>query len=107
MVDGKCYKGTALSFGSPHGAVVVDDVDTFDVPTIGMSLGMHRLSPKGASLVFIQVLDKETVKARLWQQVEGEATSHSEAVCVAGIASMMLHKILVRTANVLMDNNSY
>ena len=27
MINGECWKVTAMSFGSPHGAVFVDDVD--------------------------------------------------------------------------------
>jgi diaminopimelate epimerase len=107
MVDGVCYRVTAMSFGSPHGAVVVDNVDTVDVPTIGSALGTHCLFPKGASIVFIQVLDRETIKARLWQLNEGEIPFTPEAVCVAGTAAIMLQKILTTKATVLMGGNEF
>lgn len=107
MVDGGCYKVTALSFGSPHGVVIVEDVDAVNVTSLGSSLGTHSLFPKGASIVFVQMLDKETLKARLWQLNEGERPFTSEAVCVAGTVAMMLQKILTGKANVLMGGNAF
>lgn len=107
MVDGTCYKVTALSFGSPHGVVVADDIDAVDVEALGSSLGTHPLFPKGASIVFIQITGKETLKARLWQLNKGEIPFTFESVGVAGTAAMMLQKILERKANVLMGGNAF
>lgn len=107
MVNGEPYKVTALSFGSPHGAVVVDDVDNIDVSSIGSLLGTHPLFPKGASIVFIQILDGESLKARLWQYDTGESAYSPEAACVAATAAMMLHKILIDTVRVSMGCNNY
>ncbi|HHU49934.1 MAG: hypothetical protein ACOYEH_01175 [Caldicoprobacterales bacterium] len=107
MVNGNYYRVTAMSFGSPHGAVFVDDVDAIDVDTIGSSLGTHCLFPKGASIVFIQMLDKETLKARLWQRNVGEIAFTAEAACVAGVAAIMLQKILTNKANVHMGDNVF
>lgn len=111
MVDGKCYPVTAMSFGTPHGAVFVDDVDSVDVPALGSALGTHPLFPKGASIVFIQVLgkalDKGDLKARVWQHGAGETDFAPEAVCVAGTAAMMLQKILLSKVNVHMGKGRY
>ena len=107
MVDGECYKVTAMSFGTPHGAVFVDDLDNTDVASIGPSLGMHALFPQGASIVFIQSIDKETIKARLWQRGEGEIPFTAEAACVAGTAAMMCQKVLFSETNVVMDDITF
>ena len=106
IVNGELYGVTALSFGSPHGAVFVDDVDNVDVPALGSAIGTHPLFPKGASIVFIQVLDKETLKVRLWQRDQGEAAFTPEAACVAGAAAMMLQKVSFNEATVNMGGNS-
>jgi len=106
MVNGVCHRVTAMSFGSPHGAVFVDNVDIADVPTLGFSLGTHPLFPKGASIVFIQVLDKENIKVRLWQKGEGETAFAPEAACVAGTTTMMLQKTLKKEINVFMGGKS-
>ena len=102
MVNGTPYGVTAMSFGSPHGAVLVEDVDSVDVPALGSALGNHVLFPQGASIVFIQMLDSQTLKARLWQRGEGESEFSSEGACVAGAAAMMLQKTLTRNVDVRM-----
>jgi len=106
MVNGECYKVTAMSFGTPHGAVIVDDVDSVDVKTIGAALGNHVLFPKGANIVFIQVIDKKSIKVRVWQREKGEVPFAREGVCVAGVAAMMLQKILSGKATVHMGGST-
>ena len=107
MVGGKPYPVTALSFGSPHGAVFVDDVDSIDVEMLGSAIGTHDLFPEGASVVFVQVLGREGVIARLWQRGKGESPFTCEAACVAGTAAMMLQKVLSNEVNVFMGGHSY
>ena len=105
MVGGKSYGVTAISLGTPYGAVLVDNVDIVDVPKIGSVLGTHALFPKGASIVFIQVINEESIKIRLWQRDEGEKPFSPEAACVAGTVTMMLQKTHKNEINVEMGGN--
>ena len=107
MVDGECYKVTALSFGTPHGAVFVDDLDNFDVAALGPALGTHVLFPKGASIVFMELLDRENIKARIWQRGEGEVPFTAEAAGAAATAAMMCQKVLFSEANVIMGECTF
>jgi diaminopimelate epimerase len=107
MINGECWKVTAMSFGSPHGAVFVDDVDNVDVRNTGSALGTHSLFPKGASIVFIQVLDGGTVKACLWHPGKGETDFTAEAACVAGVTAMMLHRVQASEVDVRMGQNVF
>ena len=107
MVGGKSYGVTAMSFGNPHGAVFVDDVESVDVASLGKSLGTHRLFPKGASIVFVQKVGKAVFKARLWQYGVGEKAFTAESACVAGIAAMMTQNALTDKANVIMGGGSF
>ena len=107
MISGECHRVTAMSFGTPHGAVFVDNADNVDVPSLGRALGTHALFPEGASIVFIQVIDKENVKARMWQRGEGECSFTPEAACVAGTAAMMCQKVLFNMVNVDMGGHTF
>jgi len=106
MVNGEIYRVTALSFGTPHGAVLVEDIDSVDVETLGAALGTHARFPKGASIVFFQVYDKNSIKVRLWQRAIGETPLTPEAVCVAGTAAKMLKKIHTGDVRILMGDYS-
>ncbi|MCL2099598.1 MAG: hypothetical protein FWH24_04080 [Oscillospiraceae bacterium] len=105
MVDGECYRVTALSFGNPHGVVFVDELDNVDVQKTGESLGTHVLFPKGASIVFIQVTGENSIKARLWQRDGAGFTP--EAACAAGTAAIMCQKILLNKVNISMNDNIF
>jgi diaminopimelate epimerase len=107
MVDGEVYRVTALSFGTPHGVVLVDDVAAVDVPKIGSALDTHALFPKGASIVFAQVIDGETIKARLWQNDGGEAVFTHEAACAAVAAAMMLQRLTKYKITVIMGEYTF
>ena len=107
MINGECYGVTAMSFGTPHGAVFVDDLDGIDVESLGHALGTHVLFPDGASIVFIETQTKESIKVRMWQRGVGEYSFTPEAACVAGTAAMMCQKVLYNTVNVSMDGCSF
>jgi len=107
-ISGQQYSLTAMSFGTPHGAVFVEDVNNIDVSILGLELGTHPRFPKGASIVFVQVIDSENLKARLWQRGEGERLFTPEAACVAGTAAIKLQKIPSNhTATVSMGGTPY
>ncbi len=101
MVNGQPYGVTAMRIETPYGAVFTDCVDALDVEGLGFALGNHALFPEGASIVFIQVLDRQTLRARLYLRGEGEAVT-PEAVCVAGVAAMMLQKTMLGKVSVFM-----
>ena len=107
MVNGKAYSVTCVSFGAPHGAVFVGDVDSVDVPSLGAALGTHARFPRGASIVFVQALDGETLEARLWQRGESEAASSPEAACVAATAAIMLRKMTRNETDVIMGGDTF
>jgi len=107
QVKGDYCGVTALSFGTPHGAVSVADVDNTDVLDLGLALGTHPLFPKGASIVFFQVLDSENLKARLWQRGKGEVPFTPEAACVAATVAMKLQKTFACKVNVSMGGNVF
>ena len=106
MINGKIYGLTCISFGTPYGAVIVEDVESVDVSETGAALGTHALFPKGASIVFIQVIDKDKLHARLWQRGEGESAFSVEAACVAATVSMMVQKILTYEVDVMLGGHS-
>lgn len=106
MVDGKIYRVTCVSFGTPHGVVFTDDVKNIDIEHVGASLEMHPLFPEGTSIVFVQALNRKQIKTRLWQRGQGEIPFTSEAVCVAMTAAKMLQKIETE-AEVLMGDNKF
>ena len=82
------YNGTAVSMGNPHFVTFVDDVDSLDLEKLGPLFEHHKLFPEGVNTEFVQVIDKNTVKFRVWERGSGETWAcgtGATAVCVATI----------------------
>ncbi len=71
-VGGNVWNVTALSVGNPHAVVFVDDVDWLDLPNLGPLFENHPLFPERVNTEFVQVIDRNTLKMRVWERGSGE-----------------------------------
>ena len=84
--DKVVYNGTAISMGNPHFVIFVDDVDAVNLEELGPQFEHHKLFPEGVNTEFVQVIDKNTVKFRVWERGSAETWAcgtGASAVCVA------------------------
>ena len=72
-----------VSMGNPHAVIVVDDLDATDVHAIGAALGAHRDFPQGVNVGFMQVLDRNTIKLRVFERGAGETLACGSGACAA------------------------
>ena len=75
------YNGTAISMGNPHYVTFVDDVDSLDLEKLGPLFEHHKLFPEGVNTEFVQVIDKNTVKFRVWERGSGETWACGTGAC--------------------------
>ena len=90
-IDGKEYKITCVSMGNPH-CVVFTDTDMSELPLekIGPKFEFDSLFPERVNTEFINVIDKNTLKMRVWERGSGETLA-----CGTGMtASALLHAVL-------------
>ena len=82
----KTFNFTCVSMGNPHAITMVEDVDNFDVKKYGEVLEVDKHFPQKANIEFIQIIDRNTVKMRVWERGSGETLAcgtGASAVCVA------------------------
>ncbi len=89
-VDGVDYRVTCLSMGNPHCVIFVDDVDAFPVGTVGPRLETDPAFPQRANISFATVLDRWTIKMRVWERGIGETWSCGTGACAAAAAATEL-----------------
>lgn len=82
------YNGTAVSMGNPHFVTFVDDVDSLDLEKLGPLFEHHKLFPEGVNTEFVQVIDKNTVKFRVWERGSGETWACGTGACAAVAAAV-------------------
>ena len=87
-VWGKTYRTSCLSMGNPHAVIFVEDVDKVDLPVIGPQFERHPIFPERVNTEFIQVIDRQTLKMRVWERGSGETLAcgtGASASVVAGV----------------------
>ena len=72
QAEGKEFTFTCVSVGNPHAITIVDNVDEFDVEKYGKKLEVDKHFPEKANIEFIQIVDKNTIKMRVWERGSGE-----------------------------------
>ncbi|MEI7796640.1 MAG: diaminopimelate epimerase [Methylococcaceae bacterium] len=73
----------AVSMGNPHAVLQVNDIKTAPVETIGAALESHKIFPERANIGFMQVLDKNAIKLRVYERGAGETQACGSGACAA------------------------
>ena len=77
---------SAVSMGNPHAVLVVDDVETAPVATLGPALEQHPDFPERTNVGFMQVLSREEVRLRVFERGAGETMACGSGACAAVVA---------------------
>ena len=85
------YNGTAVFTGTPHFVTFVDDVDSLDLEKLGPLFEHHKLFPEGVNTEFVQVIDKNTVKFRVWERGSGETWACGTGACAVAVTCVTLN----------------
>ena len=80
---------SAVSMGNPHGVVLVDSVDTAPVATLGPVLEQHPCFPARANIGFMQIVDRNNVRLRVFERGSGETLACGSGACAAVVAGRL------------------
>jgi len=87
-IDGKtCFFG-AVSMGNPHAVLVVDDVESAPVESLGSRMESHPLFPERVNVGFMQVLDKHHIRLRVFERGSGETLACGSGACAASVVGI-------------------
>lgn len=87
-VAGKTYDLTAVSMGNPHVVMYVDHLD-FDIQTIGPLFEKHPLFPESVNTEFVEVINRQYLKMRVWERGSGETMACGTGACAVMYASYL------------------
>lgn len=76
----------ALSMGNPHAVMRVDDIDTAPVAELGPLIERHARFPQRTNAGFMQILDADTVRVRVYERGAGETLACGSGACAAVVA---------------------
>jgi diaminopimelate epimerase len=87
-VDGAPVEVSVLSMGNPHAVQVVTSLDAAPVTTQGPRLERHPRFPQGVNAGYMQVVDRATIRLRVWERGAGETLSCGTGACAAAVAGI-------------------
>ena len=84
---------TCVSIGNPHAVTIVENLDNFQVEKYGPLLEKEEHFPEKANIEFIQILDKNHIKMRVWERGTGETLACGTGACAVVVATTINNKI--------------
>ena len=79
---------SVVSMGKPHAVQIVDDVDTAPVELNGPLIERHVRFPKRVNAGFMQVLNRQHVRLRVFERGVGETLACGTGTCAAVVAGI-------------------
>ena len=84
------YFITAVNVGNPHAVIFVKNVDAVDVDVLGPKIEKHPLFPEGTNTEFVQLVDSNTLKMRVWERGSGETLACGTGATASFVAANLL-----------------
>ena len=88
-IGGNVYRITCCSMGNPHCTVFVPSVDKLDLEDLGPKFEHDPMFPERVNVGFVEVIDKHTLKARIWERGSGETMACGTGTCAAVVAATL------------------
>ena len=89
VIDGKEYGITCVSMGNPHAIIFVDDTDSLKIEKIGPGFEKNEIFPDRVNTEFIQIIDRKTIKMRVWERGSGETLACGTGACASVVACVL------------------
>ena len=87
-VNGETIEIAVVSMGNPHVVQLVADVDGAPVITQGPRIEHHPRFPQRVNVGYMQVVDRVTIRLRVWERGVGETPACGTGACAAVVAGI-------------------
>lgn len=85
-VGDKEIKLSVVNVGNPHAIIQVDKIDAQEVAVTGQLLSGHERFPQGVNVSFMQLIDPQNIRLRVYERGTGETLACGSAACAAVVA---------------------
>jgi len=88
-IKDRMFNVTCVSMGNPHAVSYVDNVESFPLEVYGPLMEVDELYPRRVNSEFVEVLDRKTLKMRVWERGAGETLACGTGACAVAVASIL------------------
>jgi len=90
-IDDHDLEFTPVSVGNPHAVITVDNIDTAPVQTLGPILESHEFFPVRVNVGFMQIVDRNHIRLRVFERGVGETLACGTGACAAVVVGINQH----------------
>ncbi|MDR0952202.1 MAG: carbamoyl-phosphate synthase large subunit [Oscillospiraceae bacterium] len=87
-IGDKEYTINCVNMGNPHCVVFVERVDRVQVAEEGLQFEHDELFPERVNTEFVRVVNRNTLKMRVWERGNGETLACGTGACAAVVAAV-------------------
>ena len=87
--ENRNFRFTCVSMGNPHAITFVEDTKNFDVEKYGKVIEVDKNFPRKTNVEFIEVIDKNNIKMRVWERGAGETLACGTGACASTVACIL------------------
>lgn len=94
-IEEREFNFTCVSMGNPHAITFIENVENFEVEKYGSKIEVNERFPKKTNVEFIEFVNKEYIKMRVWERGAGETLACGTGACasvVAGIINNLIER---------------
>ena len=81
---------SCVNMGNPHAVIVVEDTALAPVATWGEAIESHEQFPERVNVGFMQVVDNQHIRLRVFERGVGETQACGTGACAAVVAGIRL-----------------
>ena len=82
----KNLKIIPISMGNPHAVIFVDNIEKIDIDKYGPAIENNKYFPRKTNVEFVEILDRNLVKMRVWERGTKETYACGTGACAAVVA---------------------
>lgn len=86
-IEGEKMRFTVVSMGNPHAVTFVEDLDDLQIEMCGPVIENNPIFPNRTNVEFVQIIDKNNIRVRVWERGVGETFACGTGACAAVVAS--------------------
>jgi diaminopimelate epimerase len=83
----------AISMGNPHAVLLVDDIDSAPLAELGPAIENHPRFPQRVNAGFMQIVDRHTIRVRVYERGAGETLACGSGACAAVVAGRLWEQL--------------
>lgn len=88
-IEAKTWSISCVSMGNPHAVVFMDAINDLDLPVIGPKFETNAIFPRKTNTEFVEVIDRNTLKMRVWERGTGETLACGTGACAVAVAAVL------------------